>query len=119
MDADAKGCRGFWQTGDRCFFRLGADMTNRMNASPLLVSDIGGTNARFGLIGTEGVLASAVLRCADYSSPAAAAAAFLEGAGRIGVSPRRGAFAVAAAVIEGESTEVAVTVAELPEAGAV
>jgi glucokinase len=46
---------------------------------PTLLADIGGTNARFGLVmsGTQGVEQVTALRCADYAGPAEAAIEYL------------------------------------------
>jgi glucokinase len=65
---------------------------------PVLLADLGATNARFALLDRDGGERSAVLRCADHSSPEAAARAFLQTAGA-GAGPTRGAFAVAAPVV--------------------
>jgi glucokinase len=62
-----------------------------------LVADIGGTNARFGLIGDGGIHDTRILRCADYPSLEAAAQAYLQMA-RFDTPPQRGAFAVASPV---------------------
>lgn len=69
-----------------------------------LVGDIGGTNARFGLINGQGrIHDQRILSSADYASPAAAAEAYLAmlaASNVAGVSgrPRRGAFAIAGPV---------------------
>lgn len=69
-----------------------------MNDSHLsLIADIGGTNARFALVGPEGVFGEQVLRCADYASLAEAARAYLAIQGPANRA-RRGAFAVASPV---------------------
>lgn len=71
-------------------------------ASPILVADIGGTNARFGLIDGRVVREVRILRCAEHPSLEAAASAYLAAVGlaRPGIAgrPRRGAFAVAGPV---------------------
>lgn len=71
-------------------------------ASPILVADIGGTNARFGLIDGRTVRDTRVLRCADHASIEDAAAAYLSAVGLAAPGmpgrPRRGAFAVAGPV---------------------
>ena len=71
-------------------------------ASPILVADIGGTNARFGLIDGRLVRDTRVLRCADYASIEDAAGAYLSAVGLAAPGtpgrPRRGAFAVAGPV---------------------
>lgn len=62
-----------------------------------LIADIGGTNARFALVGRAGAHAEMVLRCADHASLADAAKAYLAqqpGPAR----PVRAAFAVASPV---------------------
>ncbi|CAO3418085.1 glucokinase [Azospirillum endophyticum] len=71
-------------------------------SAPILVADIGGTNARFGLIDGRTVRDTRVLRCADYASIEDAAAAYLAAVGLAAAGtagrPRRGAFAVAGPV---------------------
>ncbi len=62
-----------------------------------LVADIGGTNARFGLIDGRGVRDSRILRSADHPSLAAAASAYLT-ALQPSPRPTRGAFAIAGPV---------------------
>ncbi|MDR6773926.1 glucokinase [Azospirillum sp. BE72] len=73
-----------------------------MAASPILVADIGATNARFGLIDGRMVREARVLRCADYVSIEDAATAYLSAVGLAAPGtpgrPRRGAFAVAGPV---------------------
>ncbi|WP_370540474.1 glucokinase [Azospirillum sp. INR13] len=73
-----------------------------MAASPILVADIGATNARFGLIDGRMVREARVLRCADYASIEDAATAYLAAVGLASPGtpgrPRRGAFAVAGPV---------------------
>ncbi|EME67817.1 glucokinase [Paramagnetospirillum caucaseum] len=71
----------------------------------VLVADIGGTHARFALVGADGeAINPVVLRCADYEGPAPAIKAYLaDQAG--GAAPRRGAFAVAS-VIDGDRIEL-------------
>lgn len=66
-------------------------------AAPALIADLGATNARFGLVGPEGVTGSLSLRCADYPGLAAAARAYLATA-KPPLPPRRAAFAVASAI---------------------
>jgi glucokinase len=73
------------------------------SAYPWLVADIGGTNARFGLVRGEATPVADVrsFRCSDHPSPESAAAAYLgELAQRDGQppAPQRAAFAVATAV---------------------
>ncbi|MDZ7653231.1 MAG: glucokinase [Burkholderiaceae bacterium] len=70
---------------------------------PWLVADIGGTNARFGLISAQDAAVEQVIsvRCADYATPEAAACAYLaEISRRTGAAPRPriAAFALATAV---------------------
>ena len=73
-----------------------------MAASPILVADIGATNARFGLIDGRVVREARVLRCADYASSEDAATAYLSAVGLAAPGtpgrPRRGAFAGAGPV---------------------
>ncbi len=68
----------------------------------LLVADIGGTNARFGVWYREALHAVEVLKCADFDGPAAAAARYLQGvrAARAVPMPRIAAFAVAGPLLE-------------------
>ena len=73
-------------------------MTTTPHAASLtLVADIGGTNARFGLIDDGGLHDSRVFRCADYPSLEAAARSYLDGVPPEW-RPKRGAFAVAGPV---------------------
>lgn len=71
---------------------------------PWLVADVGGTNARFGWVEEPdaGVQHVRQLAVAEYASPAAAAAAYLDGLGQAGArvsrAPVRAALAVATAV---------------------
>jgi len=69
-----------------------------------LVADIGGTHARFALVGDAGVVRPETYRCADFSGPAEAAKAYLAEHGD-GTSPMRGAFAVAS-VLGGDRVEL-------------
>lgn len=63
-----------------------------------LIADIGGTNARFALVGPDGVAHdSRTLLCVDYEGPAAAARAYLAEV-RPPAAPVRGAFCVACPV---------------------
>lgn len=64
---------------------------------PVLVADIGGTNARFGLMGETGVDHSAILACADFPTLEAAARTYLERA-RPARPLRQGALAIAGPV---------------------
>lgn len=71
----------------------------------VLVADIGGTHARFALVGADGEAVNpVVLRCADYEGPAPAIKAYLADQGAA-VAPRHGAFAVAS-VIDGDRIEL-------------
>lgn len=67
------------------------------NAIPVLIADIGGTNARFAIDRGHGAECAIILRCADYPDPAAAARAYLERA-NWDEPIKRAAFAVAAPV---------------------
>ena len=82
------------------------------NASllPWLVADIGGTNARFGLVRETGGGVGEVrsFRCADFASPEAAALAYLQQLAAPGldrVRPARVALALATA-IDGDSVQM-------------
>ncbi|GAA0576080.1 glucokinase [Caenispirillum bisanense] len=67
-------------------------------SAPGLIADIGGTNARFALIGPDGQAHDArTLLCADYDGPAAAARAYLREV-QAATAPGRGAFCVACPV---------------------
>ena len=67
-------------------------------AETWLVGDIGGTNARFGLVSPDGTLLhSAVLADADYAGIADAIRAYLDQRGELPI-PRRGAVAIASAI---------------------
>jgi len=68
-----------------------------MSGGVCLIADIGGTNARFALVGPAGAHAEQVLRCADYPSLTAAAEAYLANQ-KVAARPTRGAFAVASPV---------------------
>jgi glucokinase len=71
-------------------------------AEPLLVADIGGTNARFGIWFQNELHAVQVLKCADFAGPAAAAAQYL-GQVRAATTlprPRAAAFAVAGPLLD-------------------
>ena len=68
----------------------------------LLVADIGGTYARFGVWHQGAVRGEQVLECGDFSGPAAAAAQYLEtlrGTGAVPI-PRAAAFAVAGPLLD-------------------
>ena len=68
-----------------------------IHPAPLLLADIGATNARFSLCGGPAPERSAVLPCAGFASLRAAARAFLDSA-RPEPPPRLAAFAVAGPV---------------------
>lgn len=70
---------------------------------PLVLADIGATNARFALVEACGRERTAVLACAEHASLEAATRAFLT---RVGAppGPKRGAFAVAAPVLGDQVT---------------
>ncbi len=66
---------------------------------PALIADIGGTNARFALVGADGrSFGTQVLACADYAGLAEAARAYLD-LERPDPSPDRAAIAVASPVL--------------------
>ncbi len=66
---------------------------------PALIADIGGTNARFALVGADGKsFGTQVLACADYSGLSEAARAYLD-LERPDPSPDRAAIAVASPVV--------------------
>lgn len=69
-----------------------------------LVADIGGTHARFALVGDAGLIRPETYRCADFSGPAETARAYLAQHGD-GATPVRGAFAVAS-VLGGDRVEL-------------
>lgn len=68
----------------------------RPGNAPRLLADLGGTSARFALAHGRHIEQQRILRCADFSGPAAAARAFL---GETGATPGEAAFAVAAPVL--------------------
>jgi len=73
-------------------------MTGAAPSEVWLVGDIGGTNARFGLVSPDGTLLhSRVLADADYPGLGEAVAAYLADRGGL-PRPRRGAIAIASAV---------------------
>ena len=73
-------------------------MTRSMASTTWLVGDIGGTNARFGLVSPDGeVLHSRILADADYPGIAEAIDAYLAERGGL-PRPRRGALAIASPV---------------------
>ncbi len=68
-------------------------------ARPALIADIGGTNARFALVGSDGEsTGTRVLACADYPGLAVAARAYLD-LERPDPAPDRAAIAVASPVV--------------------
>lgn len=76
-----------------------------MSDLPLLLADIGATNARFGLVRHGALNESRILACADYDSPADAALAFLADIAAAD-RPRQGAFALAGPVLGDEVTMI-------------
>ncbi len=62
---------------------------------PALIADIGGTNARFGLMQADGSYTLRILQCADHPDIVSAARAFLA---QVDEQPKVGAFCVATAV---------------------
>ena len=70
----------------------------KINPPPVLLADLGATNARFAMVAGPHQERIGVLRSSDYSSLAAAAQAFLQSLGD-GPRPTHAAFAVAAPVI--------------------
>jgi glucokinase len=73
-------------------------MTGSYPQTPWLVGDIGGTNARFGLVEPDGTLLhSSVLADADYPGLGEAIEAYLGGRGGL-PRPRQGAIAVASPI---------------------
>ncbi len=75
-------------------------MASALAEHPWLVADIGGTNARFGLVRAPGAMVTDIiaLRCAEFASPEDAADAYLA---RVGVDrsrPTLAAFALATAL---------------------
>ncbi|MBL6935358.1 MAG: glucokinase [Alphaproteobacteria bacterium] len=79
-------------------------------SAPKLLADIGGTNARFAVLGEDGEIAHfETLACGDYPDLASAAAAYLESLG-LATAPREAAFAIAAPVsLTGISDDVTFT----------
>lgn len=76
-----------------------ASSTSARDAMPGLVGDIGGTWARFGLVGEDGTIGQvAVGECGAHAGLAEALAAYLDGAGR-GARARRAAISVACPVL--------------------
>jgi glucokinase len=66
--------------------------------APCLIADIGGTNARFALVGTDGVaFGEKTLSCAAYPTLTEAARAYLEQSS-LTLAPRAAAFAVASPI---------------------
>ncbi|WP_029015077.1 glucokinase [Niveispirillum irakense] len=67
--------------------------------APFLIADIGGTNARFALVGETGpAYAEQVLRCADYPTLTDAARFYLLGQ-KLPVQPKVGAIAIASPIL--------------------
>ena len=66
----------------------------------LLVADIGGTNARFGIWSANALHAEQVLKCSDFPHPAAAATHYLAQVGGGLPRPRAAAFAVAGPLLD-------------------
>jgi glucokinase len=60
-----------------------------------LIADIGGTNARFAIYRGTRIFDADVLKCADFASPADAAAHYLRSLGGNHPPPTEGAFAIA------------------------
>lgn len=78
-------------------------MADPLDSYPWLVADIGGTNARFGLVRAPSAAIDSVikLRCADFASPQAAARHYLDQLAGSGTPPPQAhqvAFAVATAI---------------------
>lgn len=77
---------------------------------PWLVTDIGGTNARFGLVSAPGGAVEHVesVRSADHASPQAAAALYLDALGRkLGARPRPACAAIAVATpVDGDTVRL-------------
>ena len=81
---------------------MGIATTAHAADAALLVADIGGTNARFGVWYREALRNEQVYKCADYAGPAAAAASYLQelhAAGQV-PPPRLAAFAVAGPLLD-------------------
>jgi glucokinase len=75
--------------------------SGHVDETPLLVADIGGTNARFGLWHRGELRFEQALKCADYSGPAPAARHYLDRARAEGMAPpRAAAFAVAGPLLD-------------------
>ena len=70
------------------------------NQGPVLVSDIGATNARFGLLVGRDVAVAETYEVADYASPIEAARAFLSGPAA-GETPTRALLAAAGPIVNG------------------
>jgi glucokinase len=71
-------------------------MTSRVpHAYPALIADIGGTNARFGLMQADGSYTLRILQCAEHADIVSAARTFLA---EVAERPVVGAFCVATAV---------------------
>lgn len=71
--------------------------TDTLLPLPAIVADMGGTNARFAIVGVDQVLGPAMeVRVRQYPDPAAAIRAATE---RFGVAPRSAVFAIAGVVV--------------------
>jgi len=70
--------------------------------APLLVADMGGTNARFGIWHQDALHFEQTLKCSEFAGPGEAAIDYLERARAIGVLPRplHACFAVAGPLLE-------------------
>ena len=66
----------------------------------LLVADIGGTNARFGIFHGGALHAERAFRCADFPEPADAAAVYLDELKLDAPRPRHAAFAIAGPLLD-------------------
>ena len=73
-------------------------MNHHSAASPDLIADIGGTNARFALVGADRqIYAEQLMTCADFPDPSAAIRCYLA---EVAVPPpRQAAIAVATAIM--------------------
>lgn len=82
--------------------KLDPDAAMAALKQPLLVADIGGTNARFGLWHQAAIHFEETLRCADFPGPAEAAGHYLAAVRGTGVlpAPKRATFAVAGPLLE-------------------
>ncbi len=78
-------------------------MVGKALGTPVLLADIGGTNARFAVAGAQGIGPELRLAVADYPSPLEAIRTFLDRS-RPDPPPRRAALAVAGPVQGDEVT---------------